>query len=40
VGFDYGSVWHPTEQRVSRLVIIGRYLPIDELKREFAATAI
>ncbi len=40
VGFDYGSAWHPTESRVSRLVVIGRYLPIDELRREFAATAI
>jgi G3E family GTPase len=40
VGFDYGSAWHPGESRVSRLVVIGRYLPIDELRREFAATAI
>lgn len=39
-GFDYGSVWQPMEARTSRLVIIGRYLPIDELRREFAATAI
>lgn len=40
VGFDYGSTWHPSESRVSRLVVIGRYLPIDELRREFAATCI
>lgn len=40
VGFDYGSVWHPSEARTSRLVVIGRYLPIDELRRDFAATAI
>lgn len=40
VGFDYGSAWSPSESRISRLVIIGRYLPIDELKREFAATTI
>ncbi|WP_435954776.1 CobW family GTP-binding protein [Dryocola sp. BD626] len=40
VGFDYGSAWQPTEPRASRLVIIGRYLPIDELRREFSATAI
>lgn len=39
-GFDYGSAWQPTESRISRLVIIGRYLPVDELQREFAATAI
>ncbi|OAT24632.1 putative metal chaperone/GTPase [Buttiauxella ferragutiae ATCC 51602] len=40
VGFDYGSTWHPSESRVSRLVIIGRYLPIEEMRREFAATSI
>ncbi|WP_421228247.1 CobW family GTP-binding protein [Aeromonas enteropelogenes] len=36
VGFDYGSPWEETEP-VSRLVIIGRYLPIDALRQEFAA---
>lgn len=40
VGFDYGSTWHPSESRISRLVIIGRYLPVDELRQEFAATTI
>lgn len=40
VGFDYGSAWHPSESRVSRLVVIGRYLPIEELRQQFAATAI
>jgi G3E family GTPase len=40
VGFDYGSAWQPMEARTSRLVVIGRYLPVDELRREFAATAI
>ena len=40
VGFDYGSAWHPSESRVSRLVIIGRYLPIEALRQEFAAATI
>lgn len=40
VGFDYGSAWRPEEPRTSRLVIIGRYLPIEEMRREFAATAV
>lgn len=39
-GFDYGSAWSPNESRTSRLVIIGRYLPIEQLKQEFAATSI
>ena len=40
VGFDYGSAWLPSESRISRLVIIGRYLPIEELRQEFAAATI
>lgn len=40
VGFDYGSAWNKEEQRVSRLVIIGRYLPVEQLRREFAATTL
>ncbi|WP_031524779.1 CobW family GTP-binding protein [Siccibacter colletis] len=39
VGFDYGSAWQADETPVSRLVIIGRYLPLEQLRREFAATA-
>jgi len=40
VGFDYGSPWREDETPRSRLVIIGRYLPIDELRAAFAqATA-
>lgn len=40
VGFDYGSAWNPTESRVSRLVIIGRYLPVEQLRQQFAAAKI
>ncbi|UTJ46263.1 GTP-binding protein [Atlantibacter subterranea] len=40
VGFDYGSPWREGETPQSRLVIIGRYLPVDELRTAFAqATA-
>ena len=35
-GFDYGSPWGE-EVPQSRLVIIGRYLPVDELRAGFAA---
>lgn len=35
-GFDYGSPWGE-EVPQSRLVIIGRYLPLDELRAGFAA---
>ena len=35
-GFDYGSPWGE-ERPQSRLVIIGRYLPVDELRAGFAA---
>lgn len=40
VGFDYGSEWQPDEAVRSRLVIIGRYLPMDKLRMEFAQTAV
>lgn len=41
VGFDYGSAWGPNQQPRSRLVIIGRYLPIESLREGFiAATAM
>ncbi|WP_436876175.1 CobW family GTP-binding protein [Siccibacter turicensis] len=39
VGFDYGSAWQESETPHSRLVIIGRYLPVEQLRRAFAATA-
>ncbi len=39
VGFDYGSAWQPGEEMISRLVIIGRYLPLEALRTEFAAAA-
>lgn len=35
VGFDYGSIWG--EEKKSLLVVIGRYLPYDELKAQFLA---
>lgn len=37
VGFDYGSPWGDEEPR-SRLVIIGRYLPVASLRAGFAET--
>ena len=37
VGFDYGSPWGD-EVPQSRLVIIGRYLPVDELRAGFLQT--
>jgi Putative GTPases (G3E family) len=39
VGFDYGSSWQEPSPR-SRLVIIGRYLPIDELRAAFTKTQV
>ncbi|NDJ58501.1 GTP-binding protein [Enterobacteriaceae bacterium 4M9] len=36
VGFDYGAEWGEDEPVLSRLVIIGRYLPIEALREEFA----
>lgn len=38
VGFDYGSAWQPSSKRVSRLVIISRTLPFDELNQAFLKT--
>ncbi len=35
VGFDYGAPWDQSEDKLSRLVIIGRYLPVDALKAEY-----
>ncbi len=40
VGFDYGAEWGEGEPVLSRLVIIGRYLPIEALRGEFAAAAV
>lgn len=37
VGFDYGSPWRATETPGSRLVIIGRQLPIAQLRADFDA---
>ncbi|CAM4012151.1 CobW family GTP-binding protein [Aeromonas bestiarum] len=36
-GFDYGSPWEETPPQ-SRLVIIGRYLPVEALREGFART--
>lgn len=36
-GFDYGRVWREDEPRDSRIVLIGRNLPRDELLARFAA---
>ena len=35
VGFDYGSIWHDDENKISRLVVISRKLPFIELERRF-----
>lgn len=40
VGFDYGAPWDTDTPKVSRLIIIGRYLPFDELTRLFADTHV
>lgn len=37
-GFDYGRPWAAGEPRVSRIVLIGRQLPTEELIRDFEAT--
>lgn len=39
VGFDYGSEWEEDKRFHSRLVIIGRYLPIASLRERFLAAA-
>ncbi|NUF50669.1 CobW family GTP-binding protein [Gilliamella sp. ESL0250] len=38
VGFDYGSPWQNLAERISRLVIISRTLPFDELNKSFLKT--
>lgn len=38
VGFDYGSVWEKPNERISRMVIISRKLPFEELKQAFLET--
>lgn len=35
-GFDYGNPWQPEEERRSRIVVIGRRLPMEELREGFA----
>ncbi len=40
VGFDYGSEWQPDEKRASALVIIGRDLPVKELREGFRACEV
>ncbi|WP_343315540.1 GTP-binding protein [Brucella sp. BE17] len=37
VAFDYGSPWREDEQASSKLVIIGRDLPVDEIRAGFSA---
>ncbi len=38
VGFDYGSPWQQASEKISRLVVISRTLPFDELNKEFLQT--
>ena len=40
VGFDDGSPWRDDESASSRLVIIGRRLPWDEIRQRFAAACV
>ncbi|GAB4591276.1 GTP-binding protein [Edwardsiella tarda] len=40
VGFDYGSPWRAEEIPCSRLVIIGRQLPITQLRVDFDAAQV
>ncbi|MEN3754777.1 GTP-binding protein [Mangrovibacter sp. SLW1] len=37
VGFDYGSPWRESETASSRLVIIGRNLPTEDIRQRFMA---
>lgn len=37
VGFDYGSPWRESETACSRLVIIGRNLPTEDIRQRFMA---
>lgn len=38
-GFDYGEAWAPGEQRRSRVVLIGRHLPEERLRKAFFGCA-
>lgn len=38
-GFDYGNPWRMDEARQSRIVLIGRHLPGDRLRADFARAA-
>lgn len=38
VGFDYGSPWQDSAEKLSRLVIISRTLPFEELNQAFLTT--
>ncbi|OCG09966.1 GTP-binding protein [Gilliamella sp. wkB178] len=38
VGFDYGSPWQKPSEKISRLVVISRTLPFDELNQLFLET--
>ena len=38
VGFDYGSSWQDPSEKISRLVVISRILPFDDLNQEFLKT--
>lgn len=38
-GFDYGEVGAPDEKRVSRIVLIGKQLPVARLREAFLSAA-
>lgn len=38
VGFDYSSSWQDPSEKISRLVVISRILPFDDLNQEFLKT--
>ena len=38
VGFDYGSPWQQASEKISRLVVISRTLPFEELNKAFLQT--
>lgn len=40
IGFDYGSPWQSTDDRISTLVVISRKLPFAELEKAFLAAAV
>ncbi|MGL4860265.1 MAG: CobW family GTP-binding protein [Enterobacteriaceae bacterium] len=39
-GFDYGSPWQPDETPQTLLVMIGRYLPVEQWRTEFKAAEL